>query len=76
MGIEQVLRTIALISAWHRRDDEAVQLLITDAGPHVIADLIEFSLMIIGQNVGEGTSAYLDWMGDQARTIQASEADR
>ena len=76
MDIAQVLHTIAVVSAWARRDEEAVHVLIKDGGPDLYCNLIELLLMVIGQNTGNNPQAYLEFLSEQAITIQAHEAGR
>ena len=74
MTTADVLRAIALLSAWARADHEAVKILLDEGRPNVIAHLLEFVLMVLGQNTDGNPLAFLEWMGDQARAIQADEA--
>lgn len=76
MTTAQLLSAIALVSAWARADEEAVKLLITEAGPHVIPNLIELMLMVLGQNTEGNALAYLTFLSKQALVIQAHEDDR
>lgn len=73
MTIAQLLETISLVTAWTRQDDEAVQLLIKEAGAHLVPNLIELLLMILAQNTEGHPSAYLRFLSEQALAIQANE---
>ena len=76
MTTAQLLQAIALVSAWARNDEEAVKLLIADAGPHVIPNLVELLLMVLQQNTDGNATAYLQFLSEQALSIQADEAKR
>ncbi|SER12312.1 hypothetical protein [Microlunatus flavus] len=73
MTTGQLLQVIALVSARARHDEEAVKLLITEAGPHVIPNLIELLLLVLQQNTEGNAIAYLRFLSEQALAIQADE---
>ena len=76
MSTAELLRVIALLSTWARGDFDAVEIVLDEGRPDMVAHLVEFTLLVLDQNCDGNGLAYLEWLGDQARTLHAQEADR
>lgn len=74
MSTAELLQIIAVVSAWARADNEAVEVLVEGAGPEMFANLLDFTTMVITHNTGGNAADYLGWLGGQALTLQAHEA--
>ena len=73
MTTAQLLQTIALVSAWARNDQEAVKVLITEAGSYVLPNIIELLLLVLQQNTDGQANNYLRFLSEQALALQANE---
>jgi hypothetical protein len=75
MSPARVLHTISLCSAWARGDAEAAEVLLRSAEPDLVADLLEFVTFVIRENTEGQAVLYLEFLAQQARALQAAEAD-